>query len=175
RSLPSKYDTTRPGTVTPRSRASRASRRVSSAATTSALLSASASRGEASPELPSGAPSNTSRPVPMLPIQSLPWLLRLARCRGSSERSLRSRGDFGGDRGAGRRAGGVGTGDDPAPAAATGTFGWAFVLVRHRAGGAHRGRAAAGRALASGRQDVRRDLLRDRGGRAAAPRRGVAD
>src|SRR5258708_23583415 len=46
----------------PRSRARRARRRVSSAATTSAVDNVSRSRGDASPTLPSGAPTRTSRP-----------------------------------------------------------------------------------------------------------------
>ena len=53
-SLPSKYETTRPVTVTPSSRVSRPSRRVSSAATTSAVASSCASRGEASSTRPIG-------------------------------------------------------------------------------------------------------------------------
>src|SRR5215470_13543584 len=47
----------------PRSRASRASRRVSSAATMSARASSSQHRAEASPGLPSGAPTSTTHPV----------------------------------------------------------------------------------------------------------------
>src|SRR5215210_5281508 len=55
--------TTRPDTVTPRSEANRCSRRVSSTARTSAVASASRSRGPTSPGWPSGAPPRTSRPV----------------------------------------------------------------------------------------------------------------
>src|SRR5256886_6307357 len=72
-SLPSKYDTTRPATATPRPRASRCSRRVSSAATTSALVSAAFIRSDASAGLPSGAPTRTSRPIP-----NLPWVSSVA-------------------------------------------------------------------------------------------------
>ena len=60
RSLPSKYETTRPPTLTPRSDASRRRRRVSSAATTSADASSSASRGEASAARPMGVAARTS-------------------------------------------------------------------------------------------------------------------
>src|SRR4051794_28076705 len=49
---------------TPRSAASRRSRRVSSAATTSASASAARNRCDASAGLPSGAPARTSVPVP---------------------------------------------------------------------------------------------------------------
>src|SRR5688572_24409611 len=60
RSLPSKYEITRPPTVTPRSDASRRNRRVSSAATTSADASSSANRGEASSARPIGVAARTS-------------------------------------------------------------------------------------------------------------------
>src|SRR5215213_1374074 len=55
--------TIRPATVTPRSEASRCSRRVSSTASTSAVAMASRSRGPTSPGCPRGAPPRTSRPV----------------------------------------------------------------------------------------------------------------
>src|SRR5690606_39175297 len=61
-SLPSKYDTTRPLGVTPSAWVSRRSRRVSSAATTSAAASSSASRGGASETSPMGAPASTTVP-----------------------------------------------------------------------------------------------------------------
>ncbi len=62
-SLPSKYDTTRPFGVTPSAWVSRRSRRVSSAATTSAPASSSASRGGASEMSPMGVPASTRVPV----------------------------------------------------------------------------------------------------------------
>src|SRR5690606_10587244 len=62
-SLPSKYDTTRPLGVTPSAWVSRRSRRVSSAATTSAPASSSASRGGASETSPMGVPASTRVPV----------------------------------------------------------------------------------------------------------------
>ena len=54
--------TTRPVNVTPRSEASRCSRRVSSTASTSAEAITSRSRGPTSPGCPRGAPPSTSRP-----------------------------------------------------------------------------------------------------------------
>ena len=55
--------TTRPVNVTPRSEASRCSRRVSSTARTSAVAITSRSRGPTSPGCPRGAPPSTSRPL----------------------------------------------------------------------------------------------------------------
>ena len=55
--------TTRPVKVTPRSAASRCSRRVSSTASTSAEAITSRSRGPTSPGCPRGAPPSTSRPL----------------------------------------------------------------------------------------------------------------
>src|SRR3954469_24146203 len=62
-SLPSKYDTIRPLGVTPSPWVSRRSRRVSSAATTSAPASSAASRGGASARSPMGVPAKTRVPV----------------------------------------------------------------------------------------------------------------
>src|SRR5688572_9052393 len=55
--------TTRPVNVTPRSDASRCSRRVSSTASTSAVAITSRSRGPTSPGCPRGAPPSTNRPL----------------------------------------------------------------------------------------------------------------
>ena len=61
-SLPSKYDTTRAFVVTSSRSSSRRSRRVSSAAITSASASAARNRGEASPALPIGVAASTRTP-----------------------------------------------------------------------------------------------------------------
>src|SRR5690606_33231984 len=59
-SLPSKYDTTRPDGVIWRSDSNRLSRRVSSAAITSAVANSCARRGGASPTWPIGVAARTS-------------------------------------------------------------------------------------------------------------------
>ena len=61
-SFPSKYETTRAVIGMSRSRASRARRRVSSAAITSESASIARSRLEASLEFPRGAPTRINRP-----------------------------------------------------------------------------------------------------------------
>src|SRR5690606_36225715 len=77
RSLPSKEETSFPVSRIPRSRARRVTRRVSSAATTSAPARVCRARSEASAGLPSGAPTSTTDPSATVTAYDVP-VTRLA-------------------------------------------------------------------------------------------------